>query len=108
MKDEKYVSSRRVNASRESLLFSYVPDQHTDGRPQGCHTIRRHPTQYLGRVGLATGRGDPRLTGPTPVELELDFLQGDVESGRHAVDNAATAATVRLSKGRNSEHMPVR
>ena len=73
---------------------SDVPHQHTYGRPQRRHTIRSHPTQYLGRVRLATGRGDPRLTRPTPVELELNFFQGNVQSGRHAVHNAATAAAM--------------
>ena len=58
----------------------------------------KHAGEYLNAVALAAWRGEGALSRTAAIEFTLNEIKVEVETGRHAVDDAAYAKTVTLAE----------
>ena len=76
----------------------------------GDRCAKGHPIEQaaedLDAVVFLAGRGDAALAGTPPVELGLDRLQIERQTGRAAVDDHPHATTVGFAEGADAEKLP--
>ena len=80
-----------------------VAHQNQDGSPQ--RLAFQYPREDLRPVFLLPGARYPALAGPASIQLELDVVYAEWDTGRAAVHNDAHAPAVRLAPGMDAKEM---
>lgn len=80
-----------------------VPHHEADGATGG-NTFVDAGKKFYG-IGFLAGRGDGRLSRPTPVQFLLDKVFVDVDSGRKTVDDTTDGFPVRFSEAGQPENV---
>ena len=81
----------------------FVPDEHGDGRAEGFSF--KEAREDFHAVGFLPLGGDAALSGPPPVEFDLDFFCCDRKVGGTSVDDYAAASPVGFAPGGDAKQV---
>jgi hypothetical protein len=85
-------------------LLILVAYDKTDRR--SCGRSFEHTGKHLHLIALLALANDLRLTGPSAVELRLNEVHIEGDTGRASIDNSANGSTMRLAKRSKPEKDP--